>query len=237
LASKTEGYSGAELEQIVASAMIDAYGHGRVLADDNHEKARDQTIPLSVTMEEKVFELREWAASRCRRATSDSRVTQMLEEEQRHGHVALEDDDADRKESWQRLAEHGQLNAAVVDYLRLNGQATFPKLQQDFAGVMPTTGDIGLALRTDPKVVLWSGLSAELAELLSTLVASKRVYLNPTDVEPYKQSGKLPPLRLVTELTEQRQALPGWLPVVFKLTPPLGGSGKFGRVARIRLKQ
>ena len=82
LSQKTEGYSGAEIEQIVNSAMIDAYGQGRVLAQEDLEKSREQSVPLSITMEEKVFELREWASSRCRRATSDSRVTQMLEEEQ-----------------------------------------------------------------------------------------------------------------------------------------------------------
>ncbi|MGQ0635069.1 MAG: AAA family ATPase [Planctomycetaceae bacterium] len=237
LASKTEGYSGAELEQIVVSAMIDAYGQGRLLAQEDLEKSRDQTVPLSVTMEEKVFELREWAATRCRRATSDSRVTQMLEEEQRLSPAAAEDDNAETKPGWLRLAEHGQVRAALVDYLRLVGAATFPKLQQDFACVMPTTGEIGLGLKSDPNVVLWSGLSPEFAELLSTLVANKRIYLNPTDVETYKPTGKLPPLPVVTKLTDQRQPRPAWLPVVFKLAPPAGGSGKFGRVTRIRLKR
>src|SRR4029077_7063740 len=107
LANKTEGYSGAELEQIVVSAMIDAYGQGRVLAQEDLEKSREQSVPLSITMEEKVFALREWAASRCRRATSDSRVTQMLEEEQRHAEFL---DDEETKEQWMELAEHGQLN-------------------------------------------------------------------------------------------------------------------------------
>ncbi len=35
IANKSEGYSGAELEQVVVAAMIDAYGQGRVLAQED----------------------------------------------------------------------------------------------------------------------------------------------------------------------------------------------------------
>ena len=104
IANKSEGYSGAELEQIVVAAMIDAYEQGRVLAQEDLEKSREQLVPLSVTMEEKVFQLREWANTRCRRATSDSRVTQMLEEEQRHDDF-LEEAEAAKEQM--ELAEHG----------------------------------------------------------------------------------------------------------------------------------
>ncbi|MBI3465665.1 MAG: AAA family ATPase [Planctomycetes bacterium] len=83
LATRTEGYSGAEIEQIVISAMYEAYGAGRKLTQQDLLEARDQTVPLSVTMEERVFQLREWARNRCRPATPDSRVIQMLEEEDR----------------------------------------------------------------------------------------------------------------------------------------------------------
>ena len=152
LANKTEGYSGAEIEQIVVSAMIDAYGQGHVLAQEDLDKSKEQSVPLSVTMEEKVFALREWAASRCRRATSDSRVTQMLEEEQRNAEFLEEEEET--KEQWMELAEHGQLNAAVIEYLRRCDAALFPSLQDDFAPFLTTAGD-GLALRADPNVVLW----------------------------------------------------------------------------------
>ncbi|MFN9952083.1 MAG: hypothetical protein ACK55I_03220, partial [bacterium] len=96
------------MEQIVVSAMIEAFGQGRLLADEDLERARDQTVPLSVTMEERVFQLREWAASRCRRATLDSRVSQMIEDERREAELnaVLEPDDRPL-EPWEDLAEHG----------------------------------------------------------------------------------------------------------------------------------
>lgn len=236
IANKTEGYSGAELEQIVVSAMIDAYGQGRVLAQEDLEKSREQLVPLSVTMEEKVFELREWAATRCRRATSDSRVTQMLEEEQRQAQF-LEQDGEAAKERWMELAEHGQLNAAIVEYLRRCDIAPFPKLQEDFAPFLTTAGDQGLALRSDPNVVLWSGISQDLAGLLSALIAQRRIYVNPAETELYKSLGKGLKLPIVEQLSDDKQSRPVWLPATIRLLPPAGGTGRFARVARIKLSK
>ena len=87
LSKLTEGYSGAELEQVIVSAMYEAYAAGTKITQEHLLLAQEQTVPLSVTMEEKIFELREWARTRCRPATPDSRVMQMLEEESR---MALE---------------------------------------------------------------------------------------------------------------------------------------------------
>jgi len=235
IANKTEGYSGAELEQIVVSAMIDAYGQGRVLAQEDLEKSREQLVPLSVTMEEKVFELREWANTRCRRATSDSRVTQMLEEEQRQAQFLEEEEES--KEPWMELAEHGQLNAAVVEYLRGCDIAPFPKIQDDFAPFLTTAGDQGLALRSDPNVVLWSGISQDLAGLLSTLIAQRRIYVNPATADVYKALGKGLKLPVIEKLDDAKQSRPVWLPATIRLLPPTGGTGRFARVARIKLSR
>lgn len=236
LANKTEGYSGAEIEQIVVSAMIDAYGQGRVLAQEDLEKSKEQSVPLSVTMEEKVFQLREWASSRCRRATSDSRVTQMLEEEQRH--VPIDDEEEPAKDQWKELAEAGQLNAAVVEYLRRCEAAPFPTLQDDFAPFLETAGDQGLALRADPNVVLWSGMSQELVELLSTLISQRRIYVHPAASDTYKTLGKALKLPVVEELDESKQARPVWMPAAMNLLPATGGSAsRFARVARIKFRK
>lgn len=237
VANRTEGYSGAELEQIVISAMIDAYGQGRVLSQEDLNRSREQTVPLSVTMEEKVFELREWASTRCRRATSDSRVTQMLEEEQRHAAMLPPDDSAPEIEAWMSLAEHGQLGAAVVEYLRRKGTVIFPDLQKDFAKWLPPTGELGMALRSDPNVVLWAGMGKELTDLLADLISSRRVYVHSGSAEPYKQAGKTLPFPLVQKLEEERLPRPGWLPATLQLIPHSGGSGRFGRVARIKISR
>jgi hypothetical protein len=65
LAAETEGFSGAELEQLVSSAMYAAFAVGTELADDHLRAEIPATRPLSVLMGEKVAQLRAWAAGRC----------------------------------------------------------------------------------------------------------------------------------------------------------------------------
>lgn len=235
LASNTEGFSGAEIEQIVISAMLDAYGSGGILSQEDLQQSREQTVPLSVTMEEKVFELREWAASRCRRATPDSRVTQMLDEEHRRGEMEQDDSHAKSKDPWIALAEHGQLSAAVVECVRRNDHITLPQLQELLADYLEAGGEQGLSLRSDPNIVLWAGMSKEFAELLSKLIEGKRLYLHACGIDVYKSVGKGLKLSILQELTEERVPKPVWFPVSLRVLPPEGGSGRMGRVTRVKL--
>lgn len=238
LSNKTEGYSGAELEQIVVAAMIEAFGQGRLLSQEDLDKSRDQTVPLSVTMEERVFELREWAASRCRRATLDSRVTQMIEVEQREAAMVPFDDDDSPLEPWQDLAEHGQINAGIVEFLRRNDTASFALLHEKFAKYLPVDGEQGLALRSDPNVVLWTGMSQKWAETLSGLIADRRIYVHPISADAYKSPANPVNLPLLAELSETRCSRPMWFPAALRLLPaPGGATGRFGRVTRILLQQ
>jgi hypothetical protein len=65
LATETEGFSGAELEQLVLSAMYAAFAEGKDLTNEHLRAEIKATKPLSVLMGERVAELRAWAASRC----------------------------------------------------------------------------------------------------------------------------------------------------------------------------
>lgn len=237
IANRTEGFSGAELEQIVVAAMIDSFGQGRLLSQDDLEKSRDQTVPLSVTMEEKVFELREWASTRCRRATLDSRVTKMIEDEHRRLSQIPLDDDGPATESWQQLAEHGQVNAGIVEFLRKFDTTTFATIAEKFGKYFPGLGEQGLALRSDPNIVLWAGLSQGLAETLANLIASRRVYVHPVSADQYREGLAPPKLPPVASMPEGKLPRPGWFPAALRLLPPPGGSsGRFGRVTRIKLQ-
>jgi AAA+ superfamily predicted ATPase len=64
LAEATEGFSGAEIEQVVLSALYTAFSDGADLTDELLLDEVRATRPLSVTMGEKIAELREWAANR-----------------------------------------------------------------------------------------------------------------------------------------------------------------------------
>jgi len=239
ISERSEGYSGAELEQVVTSALIDAFGEGRLVNDDDLERCRRLTVPLSVTMEEKIFQLRQWAESRCRRATSDSRVTQMLEDEQRHGLTGGYNVPVPEKElaTWAALAKHGQLKAAVTEFVRDHGETLFPVLQDTFADYLATTGELGLASRANPNTVFWSGMSQELCQIVADLVSSKRLYLHPVAVEEYQRLQKSLKLPVIHEPTDNKLARPSWLPSALRTSPHPIHAGRLSRIARMRLKQ
>lgn len=70
-AAVTEGYSGAELEQVVISALYDAFAEGEQthLEDRHLAKAIAACVPLSQSMGAKITRLREEARNKWRWAT------------------------------------------------------------------------------------------------------------------------------------------------------------------------
>jgi SpoVK/Ycf46/Vps4 family AAA+-type ATPase len=70
LAEAAHGYSGAEIEQAVVSALFDAFDLGRELTTEDILKVVRESIPLSQTMKEKIDILREWSETRARPASS-----------------------------------------------------------------------------------------------------------------------------------------------------------------------
>lgn len=65
LAAASDGFSGAEIEQTIVSALYDAASHHAPLDQITLFNALKQTRPLSVLMHEKVEALRTWARGRC----------------------------------------------------------------------------------------------------------------------------------------------------------------------------
>lgn len=61
LVSATEGFSGAEIEQVVIAACFDAFNERRELTGDDLLHEIDNTVPLSVTQAEQIAALRAWA--------------------------------------------------------------------------------------------------------------------------------------------------------------------------------
>ena len=70
LAKATPGYSGAEIEQAVISAMYDAFNLDRDIETEDILTVARQSVPLSLTMKEKIDVLRFWAETRARPASS-----------------------------------------------------------------------------------------------------------------------------------------------------------------------
>jgi SpoVK/Ycf46/Vps4 family AAA+-type ATPase len=73
VAEETERYSGAELEQLIISAMFRSFAANRELIQDDLVRVARETVPLAVTMDDRLKELREWARPRARPASIDTR--------------------------------------------------------------------------------------------------------------------------------------------------------------------
>ncbi len=70
VARESEGFSGAEIEQVVISALFDAFVKNVELTTDDLIANIKATVPLSQTMREDIASLRSWAATRARPASS-----------------------------------------------------------------------------------------------------------------------------------------------------------------------
>ncbi len=69
LAKITSGYSGSEIEQIIISALYDAFDCNDELNDKRLTNSIKEMIPMSQTMEEIIGKIREWAKTRARKAS------------------------------------------------------------------------------------------------------------------------------------------------------------------------
>jgi AAA+ superfamily predicted ATPase len=72
LSKATAGWNGAEIEQAVISALVDAYSEKREISEDDLYKMISGTVPLSVTMEEQIKAIRSWAHERALNASRPS---------------------------------------------------------------------------------------------------------------------------------------------------------------------
>ncbi|HEX4545491.1 MAG TPA: hypothetical protein VH110_03960, partial [Candidatus Acidoferrum sp.] len=64
VAAAARGYSGAEIESVVQTALYAAYSQKQQLGDQHLLEAIQGTVPLSTTRAEEIDALREWAAKR-----------------------------------------------------------------------------------------------------------------------------------------------------------------------------
>lgn len=247
LADMTEGFSGAEIEQVVLTAMVESFNKGDALNQNEMEIASEDTVPLSVTMEEKIFQLREWARTRCRPATPDSRVLQMLENEQRaktgEENVTTidlfdgDEDGDDADETWESMVEDGQVRAALLQYVSSTGEVTFAQIQKDFQPHVETGGEFGLALRWDPHVVLWEGMSAEIAAPLGKLISDRKLYIHSVEATTYDGEADQISLPRLPAMPDNRVSRASWLPVSVSPVSPDEVDERLCRVARMKLSR
>lgn len=79
IAKPLEHFSGAELEQVVGSALFRAFAQKRELLEEDLRAAARDIVPLATLYEEKIQGLRAWGRARARKASSDRRVLDLFE--------------------------------------------------------------------------------------------------------------------------------------------------------------
>ena len=72
LTRELDHWSGAEIEQMVSSALFRAYGERKDLTDEHLRAAARDLVPLATLYEEKIQALRQWGQARARRASADA---------------------------------------------------------------------------------------------------------------------------------------------------------------------
>jgi AAA+ superfamily predicted ATPase len=80
VAEETDKFSGAELEQLIISAMFHAFAADRELQMDDLLDVARESVPLAVTMDDRLKELREWAYTRARPASMNRTRIAFFEE-------------------------------------------------------------------------------------------------------------------------------------------------------------
>jgi SpoVK/Ycf46/Vps4 family AAA+-type ATPase len=70
LSDQTEGFVGAEIEQVVVSGLFEAFSESRSVKIEDFERSVRNTVPLSVTQAEQIRAIRDWANVRAVAATT-----------------------------------------------------------------------------------------------------------------------------------------------------------------------
>lgn len=228
LADKTDGFSGAEIEQIVNSTIIECFTKNETVTLKALIESKDLTVPLSKTMEDEVFHLRQWARERCRAATPDSRVIEMLETEKKRGDSLLQEGDATRK--WQKLAQQSRIGDALIEFVKERNGALLSEIQSAFEPYTTTHGSWDLALESDKNVLPWTGLSQEFAQLISKYILGRRLYLHSIDVNDYQKTGCILRIPAIQKLRKKQLPRRVWFPSKIKIIPPEEGTGRLGKI-------
>jgi len=79
LADLTEGFVGAEIEQVVISALFEAFSESRSIQLVDFQKSIRNTVPLSITQAEQIHSIREWANVRAVAATPKAHRSEYIQ--------------------------------------------------------------------------------------------------------------------------------------------------------------
>jgi len=119
---------------------------------------------------------------------------------------------------WRELAEKGCYADAIVEYVKHYGKATFVEIQRKLSPYMEVTGEYLLESRVIKNLIIWEGLSKELAEILLELHNNKQIIYESTDISDYTSVGVKINLPILEEIPKEELTEPHWYPYIIKLS-------------------
>ena len=104
-----------------------------------------------------------------------------------------------------------ELRKEILDFVREHGGVSFVEIARLLGDRFK--GEYAVAVPGFPNVVLWSGIDADVADVLCDLLQSGDIEMKPTDPLVYMMDGGYSGLPVAHKLWPYKK--PHWLPVVF----------------------
>ena len=93
------------------------------------------------------------------------------------------------KRDWYELADQGEYSDALLEFVRAYQPATLDEVADCLGDHIEIVGDHDLRMATNPDVILWSGMSLQLVQLIDKLISDDRVSLHCCDPLFYRLNG------------------------------------------------
>lgn len=120
--------------------------------------------------------------------------------------------------TWGRLALAGDLEGAIVEYIRQMDHVSFAELQRHLGAFVEIQGDLTMYIA--PHIMVWGGMSDRFAQAVDSLLKQRRVFLHPTLWLTYLIDGCVPLLPVARRPPRAGYKADHWLPCVLRLVPP-----------------
>ncbi|APC08285.1 hypothetical protein [Neomoorella thermoacetica] len=116
---------------------------------------------------------------------------------------------------WEKLAQEGKLAEAVIEYVKGYDYVSLAELTRNLQPYMETKGDF--IWRIDGNVLLWANASFEFLDLITSLVDSGQLYLEPCPPLVYFIDGLALTFPVAKKPPAKGYKTPHWLPVCLRV--------------------
>lgn len=121
--------------------------------------------------------------------------------------------------AWEELARRGEVKEAVLAYVQTYDWVTFAELQNHLEPYCPVEGNVGIEFVHN--AVIWCDMSQELADVCTSLMNEKALFLHPANIFSYMADGRMLTLPLARRKPRGQTGYkqPRWFPCCLRTVP------------------